>query len=247
MNGAGLLGYARFQARDALPRALAPLALFVGLGGIPLWTMTRQLGLAASRENERFAVMSEQAYLQVGGMAMTLGAIVMMSGLASLDRERGHFRFLFAQPVAPWRYYLQHFVVSALLFVGCYAIIPLGFGAIFHAVPLAPALLSAGLYVLLYGALGLLCTAIWNRDGIPFILVLVVARTLQQVARTELLPGWLEGVAHALPPLEAADRVRTAWMAERALEGNDLVLVLGYALGMLASALLLIRAKPLAR
>lgn len=244
---APLMAYVPYQARDALPKALVPVGLFALLGGLPLWTIARQQSLEALQQPGRIQDAALQIYAQAMGMAMTLGAIVLMSGLASLDRDRGHVRFLFAQPVAPWRYYLQRFVVGAGLFVACFALVPLGFSAVVTEVPVVPALQGAALYALVYGALGTLCSAAWNKDGVAFILVIVLARTLQQLATTGALPGWLEGVAHALPPLHAADTVRDAWLAGRALAGNDLVLVLGYAAGMLVSALLLIRHRPLAR
>ncbi len=245
--GSPLAAYARFQARDALLKALTPVGLFLVLGGLPLYTLARRSTLAAMREPGMLQDGAIRIYGEVMTLAMTLGAIVLMSGLASLDRERGHFRFLFSRPVAPWRFYLQHFLIATVLFVACFALLPVGFGAVIAAVPVLPAVQSAALYALMYGSLAFLCSALLNRDGLVFILVMIVSRVLQQLDRAEQLSGFLSGLANALPPLQALDGIRASWLADRALTGNDLVLVIGYSLGMLVAALVLIRQKSLAR
>ncbi len=245
--GSPLAAYARFQARDALLKALMPVGLFLVLAGLPIYTLAQRSTLAAMRAPGTLQDGAIRIYGEVMTLAMTLGAIVLMSGLASLDRERGHFRFLFSRPVAPWRFYLQQFVIATVLFVACFALIPVGFGAVVAAVPVLPALGSAALYALLYGSLAFLFSALLNRDGLAFILVMIVSRVLQQLDRAEQLSGFLSGLANALPPLQALDGIRTTWLAERAVTGNDVLLVIGYSVGMLASALVLIRQKSLAR
>ena len=242
-----LLAYAPYQARDALLRAIMPVALFAAMGGVPLWAFAGQEGFAAIQSPGPQQSAALTIYTQTLSLAMTLGAIVLVHGLAALDRERQYFRFPFAQPVVPWQYYLQQFAIGTALYVAFLAIIPIGFSLVITDVPVLPVLQSALLYALLYGSLALLTGSLLNRDGVLYILVVIVGFTLQQLDRSGALSDAMAAVAHALPPFAAADAVRTSWLAERALEGNDLTLVVGYSLGMLVSALYLIRNKALAR
>lgn len=245
--GSPLAAYARWHARDALGRAAVPVILFLGMGGIPLWSIAAQRSLGAMRAAGETHAMATQIYTQTMSLAMTLGAFMLVGGLVATDRERQFVRFLFAAPVTPWRFYLQQFVIRLALFTACLALIPLGFRAIFFEVPVLPVIGSAALYGLLLGSLATLAGALFNRDGAVLLVTALVSSVLQQLNRADALPGWAAAVARALPPLGAADQIRTRWLAERALEGNDLVLVVAYSLGMLAAALWIIRHAPLTR
>jgi hypothetical protein len=242
-----LAAYARFQARDALWRALMPVGLFALLAGLPIANLAARNSLAALRGPGQMHDVVMQVYGQTMPLAMTLGAIVLVHGLVALDRERQYFRFPFAQPVVPWQYYLQQFAVGTVLFVACFAVIPLAFGLVVTEVPVLPVLRSALLYALLYGSLAMLTGSLLNRDAVLFILLVIVGNVLQQLERAAALSGVVAGIARALPPFVAADAVRSTWLEGRAPDGHDLTLVVGYSLGMLAAALLLIRHRPLAR
>lgn len=248
MTGGGALAlYARWQLRDALARALMPLVIFAGIAGIPLWSLVHQHTLAVMRAPGPLQQGAIQIYGNVMELSMTLGAFVLVSGLISADRTKQHFRFLFSRPVSPWRFYLQQFAISIVLFAACFSLIPVGFGLIFSPVPIVAVVMSAALYALIYGALALLCGALVNKDGALLIGVAVVSTVLQQLERTDALPPWASALADALPPLATAAGLRARWLAERAIETGDLLLVVLYALGMLAAAFILIRRSPLAR
>lgn len=241
-----LAAYARWQLRDSLPRLATPLVIFLALGMLPLWALARQSGgFAAMRADGEAQQMVLVAYHSTLTLAMTLGAVLLASGVVALDRERQHFRFLFSNPVAPWKYYLQRFVVGAVMFALVMALIPLGFSALVTDVPVLPVITSSLMYALLYGSLATLCGALVNRDGILFIGIILIAGVLQQ--SKQMLPGWVGAVANSLPPIQVTGTVRGAWLAGRTADTGDLLLVGLYSLGMLAAALVLIRRAPLAR
>ena len=247
MSGGALALYARWQLRDAFLRALAPVVIFAGIAGILLWALVRQHTLAVMRQQGPLLEGALQIYGNLMELSMTLGAFVLVSGLLSADRMKQHYRFLFSRPVAPWRFYLQQFAISVVLFVAVFSLIPILFGLIFTPVPIVAVVKSATLYALLYGTLALLCGALVNKDGALLIGVAILATVLQQLERTNALPRWAGILADALPPLITAEALRARWLAERAIESGDLVLVLLYSLGMLVGALVLIRRTPLAR
>jgi hypothetical protein len=242
-----VLAYAPWHLRDGALKALVPVGLFAALAGIPILVMARRATFAGLRTPGRWQDMALQGYEQVLPMAMLLGAIVLMSGVASLDRDRQHVRFLFPRPVVPWALYLQQFVVSLVLYVAAVTLIPLGFGAIITAVPVAPVVKSAALLGFLYGSLGFLCGALLNRDGIVFIAVIVVAGVLQQAERAGQLGRVWAMIADALPPIAVAGQLRITWFAEQAADTGDLRLVVLYSLAMTVAALALVRWRPLVR
>lgn len=245
--GSPLALYARWQLRDAVSKALIPLLIFAGLTGIPLWGLHRQIQGEAARDPGAFATLAVQVYGQTLTLAMTLGALLLMNGLVSADREKQYFRFLFSRAVAPWAFYLQQFVISITLFTAVFALIPIVFGAIVAPVPVLEAVQSAAMYALFLGSLALLCSVLVNKDGVLLIVVLLASLSLQQVQSSGMLPRWASWLADALPPIVTADAVRDRWLAERAAESGDIVLVLLYSVGMLGVALFLLRRAPLAR
>ncbi len=247
MTGTSDLAYLRWHVRDALPRAVMPLVIFLGVGGLPLWSLIGREGLEAARTAGRFQEALLQVYTQTMTLSMTLGALVVISGIVAVDRERGHVRFLFANPVSAWRHYLVRSVVGVLLFAVAFTAVPIGFGALVVRVPVGAVLQGALLMAFLYGALMLLAGALTARDGPVAIVLVVMSSVLQQLAKAEQLPRWADLLAGLLPPLVAAGDVRGAWLGGTAAATGDLLLVLGYSFGMLVAALVVIHRAPLVR
>lgn len=242
-----LLGYVRWHAQDALLRAFTPVILFVGLGGIPLWAFANRLGLEAMGRPGEAQEIALQLYGNTMPLAMTLGAVILASGLPATDREKQYFRFLFAKPVVAWAFYLQQFLVGLVLFVLAMTLVPIGFSAVVTDVPVWPVVKSAFVFALLFGSLVSLCGALVLKDGVAFVLVAAVSAALQQLDKARQLPAWLSQVADMLPPFVAADGARSAWLAGQSVAMNDMVHVIGYSTGMLAAALFLVRRLPFAR
>lgn len=247
MTGTGSLAYLRWHLRDSVPRAVAPVVIFLGVGGLPLWSLIGRQGLDAARTAGRFQDSLLQVYGQTMTLAMTLGALVVVSGIVSVDRERGHVRFLFAAPVSAWRHYLVRSIAGVTLFATAFLAVPIGFGAVVTPVPVLPVLQGALLLAFIYGSLTLLAGAITAKDGPVAIVLVVLSTVLQQLAKAEQLPRWAEVVAGFLPPLVLAGEVRGTWLAGADAAGGDLLLVLGYSLGMLVTALVVIHRAPLVR
>jgi hypothetical protein len=242
-----LLPYARWQLRDAVPKAAVPLAIFAVVAGFPLIFLAREHTLAVLRatgDPQTFAVTTYQNFLP---LALALGAIILMSGGASLDRERQHVRFLFSRPVAPWLLYLQQFVLSIALFAVTTTAMPLFFSWMVIDVPVVAVLKSGALYALAYGSLALFCGALFNRDGFAYIGAMLLTITLQTADRAGQLGTILSGLSKALPPFVALGQVRTAWLTGGAADAGDLQRVIAYGLGMTIVALWLIHRRPLVR
>lgn len=245
MSATPLAAYTKWHVWETLPRLATPVALFLVLGAMPIATFANARGIDALQlpgEEQRQALM---IYTQMLMLCITLGSIVVASGIIALDRERQYFRFLFSHPVVPWQFYLQKYLISALLFALVMMVIPVGFSLVVTDVPVLAVALSSLLYALLYGSLAMLCGALLNKDGIAFIAVIVVSSSLQETR--QLLPTWLAHVADALPPFKVADGVRRALLNGAAVDTGDLLHVIAYSAGMLVAALVFVRRAPLAR
>lgn len=246
MIAPNVLAYAAWHLRDSVLRALAPVGLWLALSGFGLGLMIHDNGVEAVRSGPLQPI-ALLAYTQGLSLALTLGALIFASGYVAQDRTKGHVRFLFSTPVVAWQFYGARFVIGLACFVAAMALIPLGFSWVLFPVPVAPVVASAAMYGLLLGGLSYLAGALTHRDGAVVIVVTLAASLLQPFTQRGELPGWLDALASALPPLHAADTIRTAWLAGDAAGTGDLLLVLGYALAMLVVSLLFIRRAPLVR
>jgi hypothetical protein len=246
MSVAPLAAYARWQAMDLLPRLATPIAVFLGIGLIPIMALSGRVGLEALQTVGSSANRDAlRAYANIMPLCMTLGAIVVANGFMSTDRERQYVRFLFSNPVVPWQYYLQQFVLAVLLFGASMMLIPLGVGLLVSPVPVGAVGVSALLFALLYGSLAMLCSAAFNRDGIPFLSIAVLTNALHDNAR--LLPDWGLALLKGLPPTNDAETVRQSLLTGSPVDTGDFIHVLSYSLGMLIVALVIVRRAPLAR
>jgi hypothetical protein len=242
-----LLSYIPWHARDGVVRALTSPLTFALLAGIPLATVPIEGGLAAMATDPQMRQFGTTLYLNVGSLAMTLGAVLQMSQVVALDRERQFFRFLFAHQVAPWTYYLQRFVVGVLLFTALFMLVPIVYSQVVLTVNILGALRAAVLFGAFIGSLALLCGAFTKRDGLALIIVYLTAATIQPPQVYAALPTWAQWFSKILPPAHAAGEVRDAWLRGADAVSADLWLTLGWTAGMLAAALFVIRRLPLAR
>lgn len=246
MSASPLAAYLPWHAREALGRVATPIGIFLLMGVLPLWSFARMSGFDAMRTPGPAHDQAILIYNSTLGLAMTLGAMVAVSGVIALDRERQYFRFLFATPVRPWAFYLQRYVVTALLFTAVMMLLPLGYSAVVADVPVLGVGAASLLYVLLYGSLAMLCGALLNRDGVAFIAVVILGNVLQDIPDT-VAPAWLRALGDALPPFSAAGNLREALLRGTALDRGDLLHVVLYGVAMLVAALFIVRRAPLAR
>jgi hypothetical protein len=242
-----LLAYLPWQARDSALRAVVPVIIFAALAGLPLWGLKRSQVGVVFRDPGGAQVAALETYATVLGLAILLGALILMNQTVAVDRDRQHVRFLFAHQVSPWRFYLQRFLVSALLFTAFSALMPIGFSALFTEVATLPVLKTAAMYAVLVGGLGTLAAAITHRDGLIIILVLAGASLLQQLEAVSRIPAWLARVAVSLPPFHLAGEIRQAWLRGTEVATGDVAHVLAYGVGMLIAALVIIKRAPLVR
>ncbi|MEP6731775.1 MAG: hypothetical protein ABJE10_14105 [bacterium] len=98
------------------------------------------------------------------GVVVFLGALFAMNGIVADDRKKGHYRFLFAKPVSPSRYYGQTFLVHWAGFVAVTCVLALIYGAVVAPLIGAQLVYVSALMFLMYAGItfALSATARWD-------------------------------------------------------------------------------------
>ena len=221
--------YAGWQGLDwALPRLLASLFLSLAV----LWAVSNGLKNGAPAGDQLLKIM-----LQVHQQIMYLVVILFLHGIVSQDRVQGFFRFYLAKPASPLWFYAQKLLVTfAGVFAASAGFVVIGsllikklwpWEAVGHTVAI---LLVFGMLMFVYGTLS-------RHDWLWAILTVLLASALrnQWPAAQSTWGRVLEAV---LPPnqfiggAEHPTHAQWAWMA-------------GWAVGLFALALFLLRVRPL--
>lgn len=246
MNLRPLIAYLPWHARDVAVKVFAPFLLFFVIAGIPLGVFSGQTGISLFGGEPRMQSMALSAWGASASLCILIGSVLLMNGSFALDREKQHVRVLFSHQVPPELFYLQRFVVGLTLFAASFTLIPVLFSQIV-TVPVLGTFLALLLTGFFLGSMLLLIGAITQRDGLVFIGTFLVSNILQTVTQAGGGPTWMRGLAWILPPVKQVSSFAEAWIGGRTVEPRDLVLVLGYGIGMLLSALYLIKRAPLVR
>lgn len=242
-----LLAYLPWQLREAAARAVGPVIIFAVLGGLPLWGMVAgnpEFDLA----NPQVQAIAQQMFQGNASLCIVIGGLLLMTRTVAQDRERQHVRILFAHPVPPALFYLQRYLLGLLCFLVLFVSVPLVYSWLAAPVPVLGTIKAAALLGALIGALGLLCAAITQKDGLVLLALLLISTTLHELRTSDVLPRWAELVTWALPPIGFGTDLVSLLLRDAPLpDGNELMLVGGYTVGMLAAALFIIRRAPLVR
>lgn len=252
--------YGLWQLRDYLMDRGAPtvivIALFASLTVIGMLSTLRRLaeqpdarmiarygsmsaGLAAVRHD-----MSTTYLRGFLGVVVYLGALFAMQGIVSHDRTKGFYRFLFAKPVAPLRYYGQAFWIHAAGFAALMALMAAAYG---HFVePILTATFLAGLVLMwcCYAGITFLFSAIAKYDWLALVVVTLVATLVWGRWKDSGNP--LRIFLYLLPPLHRTEEVYRALAERTAVPWSLLAWFAGYGLVCFVAALVVLRRRRLA-
>lgn len=246
MSRARLGRYALYQMRDyAIERGLVTALLLALTLGPPLFIVTHEQGPGWGRGAGGAAFIA-RILVDIAVPLSTLAVLFAVNGIASLDRQRGYFRFLFAKPLSVPAYYAQDFAVR---FVGVLVVsalsgltISVGSGGAF---PWNLVAYVALVYVLL-GSVGFLLSALVQFDGLVLVLVWFVSAIVFQIRAS--YPRWVpDAVVWVVPPVDGLDLARNAWLGGiGAFPAADLWWVIGYGAACFVLGLVVLRRRPLA-
>jgi hypothetical protein len=240
------LAYVPWHLRDLFTRALVPLLFILLLGGLPFAARAKTVGVANVTDPGQLEFL-RMLWVNLGPVCMLLGSFLFMTNSIATDRQRQHVRFQFAHPVSPTLHYLTRFVAGLLLYIACFAPLPLLLATLGTDIAVVKGLVAAVATLVLIGGLSALCGALTEKEGALLIGVFMLTQLLQDLAAQDILPKAAATVARGLPPIRNLSYVNEQLFTGQAWPANDLLLVFGYGLGMLAAALLIVRRAPLVR
>jgi ABC-type transport system involved in multi-copper enzyme maturation permease subunit len=174
-----------------------------------------------------------------------IGTFFATNGIISEDRKHGYYRFLFAKPVSPSRYYAFTF---ALYGFGLMIVTVVLLGAWAAAVrPMFPVEMLAVVLIMYvaYGGIGFLLSAAWRFDWLSLATTLLIANIGWSVWGNA--DGWRHRVLYLLPPVHRATDVyaMVGRDASAATPWTAIAWLAGYGLACFALGLVVIRRRPL--
>lgn len=257
----GRLGrYALWQARDYLTDRGAPtaiVALLLGyLTAAPMLALVnKQMELMPQRvvakygsiEAARIALLkgiNEPFLRSFLGVIVYLGALLAMNGIVATDRSKGYYRFLFAKPVSPLRYYGQAFVIHWAGFLVIASALAALYGVLVWPV-LTPSLLvvMAGMF-LLYAGVVFALSAAFRGDWLILVLFTVLASFLwDKFGQSESIFATL---LYVLPPLSRTTEIYYAVAKGSAVDWGLLEWFAGYGAASVIAGMLVLRFRRMA-
>jgi hypothetical protein len=186
------------------------------------------------------------------GTLVFLGALFAMNGIVANDRKQGFYRFLFAKPLTPARYYGQAFFVHWAGFVAVMIVLGLVHGVLIWPVLSRPLLIVIALMFVAYAGIAFLLSAAARWDWMSLVAVTVAATFLWGRYGESTHP--LARLLYLLPPLHRADDVYAsvsgvpmyASGAPTVIPWSILAWLVGYGAACFAAGLVVLRYRRLA-
>ena len=206
--------YALWQLRDYLKDRGLPTAIIALLFGyLSLMPLLASSGLNANLSSTSAPEHGAAAELMTrvttafihsfAGTLVFLGALFAMNGIVANDRKLGFYRFLFAKPVSPMRYYGQAFLVHWAGFLGVLTLLGLLYRIVLGPVLTWPLMLVVSVTFLCYAGIAFLLSAAARWDWLSLVAVSVAATFLWGLYGKSTHPA--ATLLYLLPPLHRTD------------------------------------------
>jgi hypothetical protein len=257
MRRSRLGSYALWQARDYLmDRGIPTLIVSVLFGYLTVAPMVanvrrgienmpqRLIAKYGSIELARVALLKDinEPFLRTFlGVIVFLGALLAMNGVIANDRNKGYYRFLFAKPVSPLRYYGQAFVVHWAGFLAISVLLALLYGQLVSPLLSGPLLAGMATMFLLYGGIVFALSAAFRRDWL--LLVLITALSTYLWDRFGESESILSKLLYLLPPLNRTTEIYYAVASHSAVNWRLLSWFGAYGAACVVAGLLVIHTR----
>jgi hypothetical protein len=238
VNRGRLAKYSLWQFRDvAMEKGIAIVIIGALLGFLQLLP----LKLAAS------PLPPELITRVVVTLARTLVLIwvfIALNGIISTDRKMGYYRFMFAKPISPVRYYGQlYFIHLAGLLAGLLLLAAtfFVFAGRFNVWNLV--LYTTLIYVAL-GGIGFFLSAATTNDWVALAAVWLGSGVLRALYGSA--SDWRSSAVELLPPVHKVDAVATSLISAGTAPLGDVMWLAGYGALFFVLGLIMIQRRPMA-
>ena len=260
MRGSRVGAYAPWQLRDYLIDRGAPTMLvsalfgYIGIGamlhGISAAIERMSPGQLAKYGGAAAARASMVHDLSTGflenflGVVVFLGALFAMNGIVANDRKMGFYRFLFAKPMSPMRYYGQGFLVNWGGYALVITLLAVVYGLLVTPVISLTLIGTLALVYLCYAGIAFALSAAARWDWLSLVTMTVFATYAWQ--RWGTSESRLATLLYLLPPLDRTSKVYHALANGTAPPWNLVAWLAGYGAACWVLGLLVLRVRRLA-
>jgi hypothetical protein len=168
--------------------------------------------------------------------------LICTASVVSTDRSLGYYRSIFSRPVSPSMYYLQRWLMGALLIALITPVFTLAFSLALGSFPIQWSLVGQlEMFYLLLGGLVFLVSTVLRADWLLAFMIYMLQSMLFSFHSSPnfQLPGFWDFLYRILPPFHLVS-VNTL-----PLTGPRLAHVLLYGAGLVLAALAVLRWRPL--
>ncbi len=207
----------------------------------------RAVAQYGSAEAARVAMLGEltSTFLRTAlGNIVFLGALFAMNGVVANDRKLGFYRFLFAKPMTPARFYGQAFLLHWLGFMLVMLLLGVAYTLVVAPALTAPLMLTLALMYLCYAGIAFALSAAARWDWLSLVAVTVAATVLWDRFAASTSP--LARLLYLLPPLHKTSEVYAAAATGVALPWHSLAWLTLYGAASFAIGLVVLRYRRLA-
>jgi len=168
--------------------------------------------------------------------------LICTGSIVSADRGLGYYRSIFSRPVSPPLYYLQRWLLGALLLATVVPAYTLAFSLALGRFPIQWTLVGRmELFYILLGGLIFLISTVLRSDWLLGLMIFMLHGALSAFRSSPSfhLPAFWEFVYRIFPPFHLVD------VSAPPLTGPQLTHVLLYGAGLVLAALAVLRWRPL--
>ena len=239
MNRGRLARYSLWQFRDFVIEKGVSIVI-IGL----LWGYLQLLPFRQSISPQMTPELIIRILTLLAGSLVSIAVLIALNGMISTDRKMGYYRFMFAKPVSPVRYYGQLFFVHLIGLLSGMLVLSavfFWFAGRFNVWNLV--LYTTLIYVAL-GGIGFFISAASKYDWVTLAAVWVGARVLRAIYGNG--DDWKSKAVDLLPPVHKVDSVAASMLSSGTAPLNDVLWLTGYGALFFVLGLVVLQRRSLA-
>jgi len=239
VNRGRLAKYSLWQFRDfVLEKGIS--IVIIGL----LWGYLQLLPFRMSFSPEMTPQVITRLVTLLAGSLISIAVLIALNGIISTDRKMGYYRFMFAKPVSPVRYYSQLFVVHLVGLLSGILLLSAVFFVVAGRFSIWNLMLYTGLVYIALGGIGFFISAASRHDWVTLAAVWVGARILRGLYGNG--DDWRSKAVELLPPVHKIDTVAGSLIATGTAPLQDVLWLGGYGALFFVLGLVVLQRRSLA-
>lgn len=239
MSRARLARYSLWQVRDFVMEKGISIVI-IGL----LWGYLQLLPIRRSFPEALTAELITRLVTMLASTLVLIAVFIAVNGLISTDRKQGYYRFMFAKPVSPVRYYGQLFFVHLAGLLSGILVLAGVFFAYAGQFNVWNLLLYTSLLYVALGGIGFFISAATKHDWVALAAVWLGSAVLRALYSSG--QDWRAKAVELLPPVHRVDGVAQSLLATGTAPLSDVAWLAGYGALFFVMGLIVLQRRPLA-